>query len=44
MSYLNRTLDPRRRNGAIIAVIAIHAAVGYGLVDKVLTNRTEAIV
>ena len=32
MSYLNRTLDPRRRNGAIIAVIAIHAAVGYGLV------------
>ena len=32
MSYLNRTQDPRRRNAAILAVIAIHATVGYGLV------------
>ncbi len=32
MSYLYHSADPRRRSGAIIAVVAIHAIVGYVLV------------
>ncbi|MGX7894810.1 energy transducer TonB [Tsuneonella sp. HG222] len=43
MSYTNRITDPRRRTTAIASVIAIHAAVGYVLVNGLSYVGIETI-
>lgn len=43
MSYLNRAQDPRRRTTAIAAVVLVHAALGYALVNGLTYHVIEKI-
>ena len=44
MSYLDRTQDPQRRTTAIVAVVAIHALLGYVLVTGFGAKIVETVL